>query len=345
MEAKKRVLITGGLGYIGSHSAVELIQQGFEVIIIDNLSNSSLDVLDRIESISGQKPEFHEVDLCDQGALEDCLSSCGKLDAVVHFAAKKLVGESTREPLLYYRNNVGGLINLLAVLDSVGVSNFVFSSSCTVYGQPEILPVTESSPANVAASPYGETKVISEAILSDVSRAKGYNVISLRYFNPVGAHESGDLGEASLHVPENLMPYLMQTALGTLEELTIHGSDYGTADGTCVRDYIHIMDLAAAHSTAVSRLLNNNNKGHFEVFNIGTGKGFSVLDIVNAFQEVIGVALNTKFGPRRAGDIEEVYAATDKAEQELGWKAARGLKEMISSAWKWENNNQDTQAS
>lgn len=333
----KQILVTGGTGYIGSHTAVELQNAGFEVIIVDNLSNSSLDVLDGIEKITGIRPTFEQFDLVDLDKVDVFFSKYPKIEAIIHFAASKAVGESVEKPLLYYRNNVVSLINLMECQIKYGVSNIVFSSSCTVYGQPDILPVTENTPRKDAESPYGNTKRVNEDILHDTIAAnpkiKG---IALRYFNPVGAHPSGMIGELPLGIPANLIPFVTQTAAGLRSELKVFGNDYETIDGSAVRDYINVVDLAKAHVIAVNRLLENKNKASYEVFNLGTGDGVSVLQIVNAFEKVTGVKLNYKIVDRRAGDIEKIWADTTLANVELGWKAEKGLEETLLSSWNWE---------
>jgi len=333
----KQILVTGGTGYIGSHTAVELQNAGFEVIIVDNLSNSSLDVLDGIEKITGIRPTFEQFDLVDLEKVDAFFRKYSKIEAIIHFAASKAVGESVEKPLLYYRNNLVSLINLLECQIKYGVSNIVFSSSCTVYGQPDVLPVTENTPRKDAESPYGNTKRVNEDILHDTIVAnptiKG---IALRYFNPVGAHPSGMIGELPLGIPANLIPFVTQTAAGLRSELKVFGNDYDTIDGSAVRDYIDVVDLAKAHVIAVNRLLENKNKASYEVFNLGTGNGVSVLEIVNAFEKVTSVKLNYKIVDRRAGDIEKIWADTTFANMELGWKAKKGLEETLLSSWNWE---------
>lgn len=333
----KQILVTGGTGYIGSHTAVELQNAGFEVIIIDNLSNSSLEVLDGIEKITGIRPAFEQFDLVDLDKVDAFFIKYPKIEAIIHFAASKAVGESVEKPLLYYRNNVVSLINLMECQIKYGVSNIVFSSSCTVYGQPDVLPVTESTPRKDAESPYGNTKRVNEDILNDTIAAnQQIKGIALRYFNPVGAHPSALIGELPLGIPANLIPFVTQTAAGLRNELKVFGNDYETIDGSAVRDYINVVDLAKAHVIAVNRLLENKNKTSYEVFNLGTGDGVSVLQIVNAFEKVTGVKLNYKIVDRRAGDIEKIWADTTLANVELGWKAERGLEETLLSSWNWE---------
>lgn len=337
---KDKILVTGGLGYIGSHTVVELLSSDYEVVIIDNLSNSSVEVLDSIQKITGKKPTFYQFDLCDLNSLKDCFEKEGNINAIIHFAASKAVGESVEKPILYYQNNLVSLLNLLAMMRGFKVENIVFSSSCTVYGQPEKLPVTEQTPFQKAESPYGNTKQIGEEILKDTSNAyDGIKSIALRYFNPVGAHQSALIGELPLGVPNNLIPFVTQTAAGMREQLSVFGSDYDTPDGTAVRDYIHVVDLAKAHIIALRRLLDHKNKSNFEFFNIGTGSGYSVLEIIQTFEAVSHAKVNYKLVDRRPGDIEKIYADTSFANNELGWKAELGLKEMMSSAWKWQLNN------
>ena len=332
-----KVLVTGGTGYIGSHTVVELINAGFDLEIIDNLSNSKLEVLDGIKNITGVKPKFHKIDLVDLNVLKDFLQSSSTFDAIIHFAAYKAVGESVILPLKYYRNNLIALINILNCMHEFTIDNLVFSSSCTVYGQAEILPVTEESPIIKADSPYGNTKQISEEIIEDVVHSSDkVNSISLRYFNPIGAHESAEIGELPLGIPDNLVPYITQTAAGIRTGLNIFGNDYNTEDGTAIRDYIHVIDLAKAHVTAVKRLLKKENKKRYEVFNLGTGKGNSVLEVVKTFEKVTGEKLNYKITDRRLGDIEQVWADTSFANDELGWETKKTLEDALLSAWNWE---------
>ncbi len=331
-----KILVTGGTGYIGSHTVVELQKKGFEVIIADNLSNSSADVVDNIAKITGIRPLFEKVDLADQEATKDLFDRNPNLGSVVHFAAYKAVGESVMYPLKYYRNNLISLINLLEGMETHGIRDMVFSSSCTVYGQPEKLPVTEEAPIKEAASPYGNTKQISEEIIADVSKVTPLQAILLRYFNPIGAHESALIGELPLGVPNNLMPYITQTAIGKREFLRVFGMDYNTPDGTAIRDYIHVVDLAQAHVVAIERMLEGKNKQKVEVFNLGTGIGYSVLDVIKSFERSTGEKLNYKLMDRRPGDVQEVWADTELANWELGWKAQRDLDEMTLSAWNWE---------
>jgi UDP-glucose 4-epimerase len=333
----KRILVTGGTGYIGSHTVVELQKAGYEVFIVDDLSNSHIGVLDGIQEITGIRPSFEQFNLQDRLQLEALFVSQGPIDAVIHFAASKSVGESVSKPLNYYRNNLVSLINLLDAMRTYQSANIVFSSSCTVYGQPESLPVTEEAPFQKATSPYGNTKRICEEILQDAIAAEDFlRGIALRYFNPIGAHPSALIGELPSGIPDNLVPYITQTAIGIRKELRVFGNDYSTPDGSCIRDYIHVVDLAQAHVAAVRRLLENRGNRVFESFNIGTGTGYSVLQVVRAFEKVAGVKLSYRIVNRRPGDIEQVWADTSFANRELGWKAERGLEEMLASAWKWE---------
>ena len=332
-----KILVTGGTGYIGSHTVVELINSGFEVVIVDNLSNSSIEVLDGIKNITGIKPEFHKIDLADKNATNNFFNSVSNIDAIIHFAAYKAVGESVEKPLMYYENNIGSLINILNNVQEHKIKGLVFSSSCTVYGQAEVLPVTEKTPILKADSPYGNTKQIAEDIISDfIISEKNCKAIALRYFNPIGAHESAEIGELPLGVPNNLVPFITQTAIGIREQLSVFGNDYNTPDGTAIRDYIHVVDLAKAHIVALNRMLDNKNKKLHEVFNIGTGQGNSVMDIINTFEEVNKLKLNYKIAPRRAGDIEKVWADTSFANKELSWKAEKTLADSLKSAWEWE---------
>ncbi len=331
-----KILVTGGTGYIGSHTVVELQNKGYEVIIVDDLSNSSIDVLDNITKITGKKPLFEQFDLTDREKTEAFFKKNNDLKGVIHFAASKAVGESVEFPLKYYRNNLLSLINILQAMNDTGISNIVFSSSCTVYGQPDNLPVKEDAPIQKAWSPYGNTKQISEEIINDISNVSGICSILLRYFNPIGAHESAVIGELPLGVPNSLMPYITQTAIGKRQFLRVWGNDYDTPDGTAIRDYLHVTDLARAHVTAVERMLNGRMKQKVEVFNLGTGNGFSVMQVIESFERTTGVKLNYKIMERRPGDIEKVWADTTFANQELGWKAEKGLDEMTASAWEWE---------
>ena len=331
----KNILVTGGTGYIGSHTAVELLNKGYHVIIMDNLSNSRAEVLDSISRITGKQPLFVEIDLCDKDELNKFFSR-NKVDATVHFAAYKAVGESVLEPLKYYRNNLLSLINLLELYTEKKLDHFVFSSSCSVYGQSDKMPVHENAPLPKAESPYGNTKQISEEIIEDTVRSSPFNAIALRYFNPAGAHESALIGEYPLNAPNNLVPVITQTAMGKRNNMTVFGKNYSTPDGTCIRDYIHVVDIAKAHVTAIERLINKKNKNNFEVFNLGTGKGSSVLEAISAFENVTAQKLNYTIGDRRAGDVEQVWADTSFANKELGWKAELSLEDIMRTAWKWE---------
>lgn len=334
---KPLILVTGGTGYIGSHTTVELIQEGFEVVIVDNLSNSVIEVLDGIESITGIRPHFENFDLCDHERLRQCFRAYPGLQAVIHFAALKAVGESVEKPLDYYHNNFESLINLLLVMKEYSVPNLVFSSSCTVYGQPDQLPVTESSMVKRASSPYGNTKQVSEEIIQDTLAVNAlFRAISLRYFNPIGAHPSARIGELPLGVPLNLVPYLTQAVIGKRNELRVFGNNYDTPDGTGIRDYIYVVDLAKAHVVAIKRLMEERNKKPYEVFNLGTGKGHSVMEIIKAFERVTGEKVKYNLYPRRPGDIAVVYADTTLANTELGWKAEASLEQILLSAWNWE---------
>ena len=334
---KKKIVVTGGTGYIGSHTAVELIEDGFEVILIDNLYNSEAEVADRIGKITGTKPRLEVIDLCDSELLDDFFKRNKDVSAIIHFAAYKAVGESVNKPLEYYRNNLLSLINILEGMKNYAVPAIVFSSSCTVYGQPEKLPVTEDAPIQPAISPYGNTKQIGEEIIRDtVAVNKNIKAISLRYFNPIGAHKSALIGELPRGVPDNLVPFITQTALGLRNELKIFGDDYNTPDGSCIRDYLHVVDLAKAHVIAVKRMLENKNKLDYEVFNLGTGKGVSVLEAIKSFERVSGIKLKYKITGRRAGDIEKIWADPSFANRELGWKTLSSLDEAMKTAWEWE---------
>ena len=334
----KKILVTGGLGFIGSHTVVELQNEGFEVIIIDDLSNSSKHVLGKIKSITGKQPVFEKIDLKDQQALKKFFNDHKNIEGVIHFAASKAVGESVEKPLLYYHNNISSLIYLLEEMEANKVSNFIFSSSCTVYGQADKMPITESAPFKPAESPYGNTKQMGEEITSDTSKVSSLKAIALRYFNPIGAHKSAKIGELPIGIPQNLIPYVTQTAAGIRKELSVFGGDYPTPDGTAIRDYIHVVDLAKAHIVALKRLIENKNKAAFEVFNIGTGKGSSVLEVIKTFEKVTKQKLNYKIVGRREGDIVEAYADTSFANKELKWKAELSLEEALASAWKWQQS-------
>jgi len=334
---KPTILVTGGTGYIGSHTVVELMQEGYGVIIVDDLSNSDIHVLDGIEKITGRRPQFEKFDLCNEKRVMKFFRDHTGASAIIHFAAHKAVGESVNKPLKYYRNNLLSLIHLLQGMEEHGIPHMVFSSSCTVYGQPERLPVTEDAPVQKPGSPYGNTKKISEEILYDFIQAcRGKNCISLRYFNPIGAHPSAHIGELPPGVPDNLVPYITQTAIGLRKELLVFGHDYDTPDGTAIRDYLHVVDLARAHVAAIARLLEGRNTLPFEVFNLGTGHGYSVLEVIQSFERVSGVKLNYRFTGRRAGDIEKVWADASLANRELGWVAVKSLDEAMLSAWNWE---------
>lgn len=333
----KKVLVTGGLGYIGSHTVVELLEEGYEVCIIDDLSNARPEVLKGIAAITGKQPRFYQLNLCNGVALTNFFRQERGVAAVIHFAACKAVGESVEKPLFYYKNNLLSLISLLEQMRAFKVSHLVFSSSCTVYGEPEQLPVTEQTPFQEAQSPYGNTKQICEEIIRDSCKAyEGLYAIALRYFNPVGAHESAKIGELPLGKPNNLLPYISQAAAGIQEQLSVFGSDYNTPDGTAVRDYIHVVDLAKAHLVALQRMLNKQQKSSYEFFNIGTGRGYSVLEMIRAFEQVNKLKVNYKMADRRPGDVPQIYADTRQANQELGWKAERGIEEMVGSVWQWQ---------
>jgi UDP-glucose 4-epimerase len=333
----QKILVTGGTGYIGSHTVVELQNAGFEVVIVDNLSNSSADVVEGIVRITGVRPAFERLDCLDFAGLDKLFAKHSGIAAIIHFAASKAVGESVQKPLLYYRNNVVSLLNLLELAPKYGVENFVFSSSCTVYGQPDVLPVTELAPRKPAESPYGNTKQICEDIVSDTVRSGAkIRSILLRYFNPIGAHPSAEIGELPLGVPQNLIPFVTQTAAGIRPKLSVFGNDYSTPDGSCIRDYINVVDLAKAHVVAAQRMLTGKSKSAVETFNLGTGKGVSVLEVVNTFEKVTGVKLSYEIVGRRAGDIEKIWADPAYANTELGWQAKETLENTLASAWKWQ---------
>lgn len=333
----KKILVTGGTGYIGSHTVVELQESGYDVVVVDDLSNSSMDVLDNIEKITGTKPTFEQFNLSDKAKTVDFFKRNKGIEAIIHFAAFKAVGESVQVPLNYYRNNLVSLMNLLDCQREFDIPNMVFSSSCTVYGQPEKLPVTEATPRKDAESPYGNTKRVSEDILQDSVKAyPGLKAIALRYFNPIGAHPTALIGELPLGVPQNLVPFITQTAAGLRDELKVFGDDYNTPDGSAIRDYINVVDLAKAHVTAIARLLEEKNKTNYEIFNLGTGDGLSVLEVVKGFEKATGEKLNYKIVDRRAGDVEQIWADTTYANEELGWKAEKALDETLLSAWNWE---------
>ncbi|WP_339657853.1 UDP-glucose 4-epimerase GalE [Flavobacterium frigidarium] len=331
-----KILVTGGLGFIGSHTVVELQNQGFEVVIVDDLSNTSLSVLEGIKNITGKIPVFEKLDLREKNSVQDFFKRNQDIAGVIHFAASKAVGESVENPLLYYENNINALVYLLQELQKKEAANFIFSSSCTVYGQAEKMPITENAPIQTAMSPYGNTKQIGEEIITDTAKVTDINAILLRYFNPIGSHPSAEIGELPLGVPQNLVPFITQTGMGLRKELSVYGNDYPTADGTAVRDYIHVVDLAKAHVIALKRLLDKKNLEKVETFNLGTGTGSSVLEVIQAFEKVSGKKLPYKIVGRREGDITEAYANTDKANTVLGWKAQSTLEEAMASAWKWE---------
>ena len=331
----KRILVTGGLGFIGSHTVVELQNEGFEVVIIDDLSNTTIKVLDSISEITGVKPDFYNIDLRIKSDVQSFFNE-NKIDGIIHFAAFKAVGESMHKPLDYYENNLGALVYLLQEMRDRNIDNFIFSSSCTVYGQADELPITEKAPVKTAESVYGNTKQIGEEIIRDTCNAHKINAIALRYFNPIGAHDSIKIGELPLGVPQNLIPFVTQTAAGIREELSVFGDDYDTPDGTAIRDYIHVVDLAKAHIAALKRLINKKNTNAFEFFNIGTGTGSSVLEVIKAFEKASGQKLKYKIVGRRTGDITAAYADTSIANKELEWETKKTLEEALDSAWKWQ---------
>ena len=334
---KQKIVVTGGLGFIGSHVVVELQKEGFDVVIIDNLSNSSIEVLKGITAITEKKPAFEKFDLRDKSLVIDFFKRHHDVVGVIHFAASKAVGESVNLPLLYYENNLNTLIYILQELHKKNEAHFIFSSSCTVYGQADSLPITESASVKIAESPYGNTKQIGEEIIRDTCKiSENIKAIALRYFNPIGAHESAKIGELPIGTPQNLVPFITQTAIGLREQLSVFGDDYPTKDGTCIRDYIHVVDLAKAHVAALKRLIEGHNTDNYEVFNIGTGKGSSVLEVISTFEDVSNQKLNYKIVDRREGDVVSAYADTSKANKVLGWKAELSLKDGLSSAWKWE---------
>ena len=334
-----KILVTGGTGYIGSHTVVELQQAGFDVVIVDNLSNSNIEVLNGIEKITGIRPQFENIDCVDYVNMDRMFEKYTGIEGIIHFAASKAVGDSVQKPLLYYRNNLVSLMNLLQLMPIHKVQNIVFSSSCTVYGQPEVLPVTEKAPIIPALSPYGNTKQICEEIIQDTAYSDGfYQATILRYFNPIGAHPSAEIGELPNGVPNNLVPFITQTAMGIRKQLQIFGNDYNTPDGTCIRDYINVVDLAKAHVIAVKRMLDKKSKANVETFNLGTGRGLSVLELVNTFEKVNGVKVPHRIVDRREGDIEQVWADPSYANDVLGWKALETVEETLRTAWKWELN-------
>ena len=331
-----KILVTGGLGFIGSHTVVELQNEGYEVIVVDNLSNTTLDVLDGIQNITGEVPAFEKLDLREKDKVQDFFIRHHDISGVIHFAASKAVGESVENPLLYYENNINALVYILQELQQKPEANFIFSSSCTVYGQAETMPITENASIQTAMSPYGNTKQIGEEIITDTAKVTNINAILLRYFNPIGAHPSTEIGELPIGVPQNLVPFITQTGFGLRKELSVYGDDYPTPDGTAIRDYIHVVDLAKAHVIALQRLLNKKNTSKVEIFNLGTGRGSSVLEVIHTFEKVSGKKLPYKIVGRREGDITSAYANTDKANDVLGWKAQSTLEEAMASAWKWE---------
>jgi UDP-glucose 4-epimerase len=331
-----KILVTGGLGFIGSHTVVELQNEGFDVIVVDNLSNTSLSVLEGIQNITGKALIFEKLDLRDKEHVQYFFKRHKDISGVIHFAASKAVGESVENPLLYYENNINALVYILQELQQKQEASFIFSSSCTVYGQAEKMPITEDASIQVAISPYGNTKQIGEEIITDTTKVTNINAILLRYFNPIGAHPSVEIGELPIGVPQNLVPFITQTGSGLRESLAVYGNDYPTPDGTAVRDYIHVVDLAKAHVIALQRLLNKKNTAKVETFNLGTGTGSSVLEVIKAFEKVSGQKLPYKIVARREGDITSAYANTDKANTVLGWKAESSLEEAMASAWKWE---------
>ena len=332
-----KVLVTGGLGFIGSHTVVELQNKGFEVVIIDNLSNSSIDVIEGITKITDKRPVFEQLDLRDKQSTDQFFEKHNDITGVIHFAASKAVGESVKEPLMYYENNINTLVYMLQNLCQLNNKNFIFSSSCTVYGQADELPITESAPVKPAESPYGNTKQIGEEIIRDTCKVnEDLNAIALRYFNPIGAHPSSDIGELPIGVPQNLVPYITQTGVGMRDQLAVFGDDYPTEDGTCIRDYIHVVDLAKAHVIALELLIENKSLSNYEVFNLGTGKGSSVLEVIQSFEKVSGRKLNYKIAERREGDVISAYADTTHANKVLGWKTESSLDDAMASAWNWE---------
>ena len=334
---KERILVTGGTGFIGSHTVVELQNSGYDVVIIDDLSNSKADVVENIEKITGIRPAFEQVDCTDFAALEATFAKYNGIKAIIHFAASKAVGESVQQPLKYYRNNIVSLVNLLELMPKYNVDGIVFSSSCTVYGQPDVLPVTEAAPTKKAESPYGNTKQINEEIIVDtVNSGSPISSVILRYFNPIGAYPTALIGELPLGVPQNLLPYLTQTAIGIRKELSVFGDDYDTPDGSCIRDYIYVVDLAKAHVKAIDRILENKMLEKVEVFNLGTGRGLSVLELINEFEAATGVKLPYKIVGRRAGDIVKVWANPERANTVLGWSADTPIRDVLASAWKWQ---------
>jgi UDP-glucose 4-epimerase len=333
----KKIIVTGGTGYIGSHVVVDLIEKGYTPIVIDNLSNSEKSVIEGIEKIANQKLDFYEVDICDEAGIQKVFDKHNDCLGIIHFAALKAVGESVEQPIKYYHNNITGLINIIQAMDRNNISHLIFSSSCTVYGQPEKLPVTESTPFLAPTSPYGHTKQLGEQIIENYIKANdSQHAISLRYFNPIGAHESALIGELPIGIPNNLMPYITQTAVGLRDCLNVFGNDYNTHDGTAIRDYIHVTDLAKAHTLAMEKLLDRTSQKRYDYYNLGVGKGQSVLDVIHSFERSTGESLNYKIVDRRPGDAEAIYANTEKANTELGWQAQYTLDDMTSSAWRWQ---------
>ncbi len=334
---KNKILVTGGAGYIGSHTVIELQNSGYEVVIVDNLSNSNAGVIDGIEKITGIRPAFEKLDCNDFDGMKALFEKYSGIKGIIHFAASKAVGESVQKPLLYYRNNLVSLLNIMDLMPVYGVEALVFSSSCTVYGQPDILPVDENAPIKPALAPYGNTKQINEEIIRDaIYSGVPYKSIVLRYFNPIGAHPTAEIGELPLGVPQNLIPFLTQTAIGIREQLSVFGNDYNTPDGSCIRDYINVVDLAKAHVISIDRMLNGKSKSNLETFNLGTGRGLSVLELINAFEKSTGVKVNYKIVGRREGDIEQVWANPDYANNELGWTAKETIEDTLVSAWNWQ---------
>ncbi|WP_158963970.1 UDP-glucose 4-epimerase GalE [Myroides fluvii] len=334
-----KVLVTGGLGFIGSHTVVALQEKGYEVVVVDDLSNASITVLEGIKSITGQVPTFEQLDLRDKQAVHQFFHAHQDIAGVIHFAASKAVGESMKLPLEYYENNFFSLINVLAAMKHIGLNKMIFSSSCTVYGQGEVMPLTEEESIKTALSPYGNTKQVGEEIIVDLAKVYPLQAVLLRYFNPIGAHESGFIGESPQGVPYNLIPYITQTAVGVRPFLSIYGKDYDTADGTCVRDYIHVVDLADAHVRALEYLFKNENTEQIEVFNVGNGQGYSVLELVHSFERVSGIKINYEIVERRPGDVDKAWANTAKIERVLGWKPTKTLDDMLASAWNWEKKS------
>jgi len=336
-----KILVTGGLGFIGSHTVVALQEKGYEVVVVDDLSNAALEVVDGIKHITGQAPIFKQLDLRDKQAVFEFFDQNSDLDGVIHFAASKAVGESMNEPLAYYENNFFSLINVLSAMKAKGLDKLIFSSSCTVYGQGEIMPITEEESIKTALSPYGNTKQVGEEIIVDLAKIYPLQAVLLRYFNPIGAHDSGYIGESPVGVPYNLIPYLTQTAVGIRPYLSIYGDDYDTPDGTCVRDYIHVVDLADAHVRALEYILKKENTQQIEIFNVGNGQGYSVLELVQSFERVSGIKINYKIVGRRPGDVDKAWASTSKIERVLGWKPTKNLDDMLASAWKWEQKSRN----